>query len=81
MWERQLAQHRVTPAQFDQQMAGDAPKAEAFPGVGDKALLIQEGILAIFKGGTAMTVQALHNGTPVDRSVLADLGRKALGRL
>lgn len=72
---------RVTVAQFDEQLAADAPDAEAVAGVGDKALLIQEGILAVFDGGAAITVQALHDGTPLNRSILVDLAKKALDRL
>ena len=72
---------RVTAAQFDEQLAADAPNAEAVTGVGDKALLIQEGILAVFDGRAAITVQAVHDGKPLNRAILVDLARKALDRL
>ena len=74
---------RITAAQFDEQLAADAPDAdaEAVAGVGDKALLIQEGILAVFDGRAAITVQAVHDGMPLKRSILVDLAKKALDRL
>src|SRR3954454_289440 len=55
---------KVTADQFDAQLGSDAPEATAVDGVGEKALLVQPGILAVFDHGVAMTVEILTDSNP-----------------
>src|SRR4051794_40388150 len=72
---------KVTADQFDAQLGSDAPEATSVDGVGEKALLVQPGILAVFDHGVAMTVEILTDGNPAATDVLVTAANNALQRL
>jgi hypothetical protein len=72
---------KVTADQFDAQLGSDAPEATAVDGVGEKALLVQPGILAVFDHGVAMTVEILTDSNPAATDVLVTAAKNALQRL
>jgi len=71
----------LTREQFDAELAGDAPDAESVTGVGEVALLVQPGVLMVFDGGVALSVQILVDGQGAATDVLVDVAAKALDRL
>jgi hypothetical protein len=72
---------KVTADVFDSQISSDAPDAPAVSGVGEKALLIQPGILAVLDHGVALSVEIIVDGTPAAQDVLVQAAKKALDRL
>jgi hypothetical protein len=76
-----VAGTKVTADQFDSQLASDASDATPVSGVGEKALLIQPGILAVFDNGVALTVEIIAKSNPAATDVLVTAAKNALERL